>query len=101
MSGAPRARDFRHGRINQKNCVERPERNCQSSTINSAATGSPGVAAHTVKKISGFKVCYGPIRAKDLTAYLDSGMKVTPDMRIMTFPLKTERCLFPSSSSPR
>jgi acetyl-CoA decarbonylase/synthase complex subunit gamma len=57
--------------------------------------GAPGVAAHTVKKISGFKVCYGPIRAKDLTAYLDSGMKVTPDMRIMTFPLKDRAVLIP------
>jgi len=57
--------------------------------------GAPGVAAHTVKKISGFKVCYGPIRAKDLTAYLDSGMKVTPEMRIMTFPLKDRAVLIP------
>ena len=57
--------------------------------------GAPGVAAHTVKKISGFKVCYGPIRAKDLTAYLDSGMKVTPEMRIMTFPLKERAVLIP------
>jgi hypothetical protein len=57
--------------------------------------GAPGVAAHTVKKISGFKVCYGPIRAKDLTAYLDSGMKVTSDMRIMTFPLKERAVLIP------
>ena len=57
--------------------------------------GASGVAAHTVKKISGFKVCYGPIRAKDLTAYFDSGMKVTPDMRIMTFPLKDRAVLIP------
>jgi len=57
--------------------------------------GAPGVAAHTVKKISGFKVCYGPIRAKDLTAYLDSGMKVTPEMRIITFPLKDRAVLIP------
>jgi acetyl-CoA decarbonylase/synthase complex subunit gamma len=48
-----------------------------------------------VKKISGFKVCYGPIRAKDLKAYLDSGMKVTPEMRIMTFPLKDRAVLIP------
>src|SRR5664280_605692 len=57
--------------------------------------GAPGVAAHTVKKISGFKVCYGPIRAKDLTAYIDSGMKVTPEMRTMTFPLKDRAVLIP------
>jgi acetyl-CoA decarbonylase/synthase complex subunit gamma len=53
------------------------------------------VAAHTVKKFSSFKVCYGPIRAKDLTAYIDSGMKVTPEMRTMTFPLKDRAVLIP------
>jgi len=57
--------------------------------------GAPGVAAHIVKKISGFKVCYGPVRAKDLTTYLDSGMKVTPEMRIITFPLKDRAVLIP------
>ena len=57
--------------------------------------GAPGVAAHTVKKISGFKVYYGPIRAKDLPAYLDSGWKATPAMRIMTFPLKDRAVLIP------
>ena len=57
--------------------------------------GAPGVAAHTVKKISGFKIYYGPIRAKDLPAYLDSAMKTTPAMRIMTFPLKERAVLIP------
>ncbi len=57
--------------------------------------GAPGVAAHTVKKISGFKVFYGPVRAEDLPVYLDSGMKVTPEMRIMTFPLKDRAVLIP------
>jgi hypothetical protein len=57
--------------------------------------GAPGVAAHTVKKISGFKVHYGPVRAKDLPAYLDSGWKTTPAMRVMTFPLKDRAVLIP------
>lgn len=57
--------------------------------------GAPGVAAHTVKKISGFRVYYGPVRAKDLPAYLDSGWKTTPEMRIMTFPLKDRAVLIP------
>jgi hypothetical protein len=57
--------------------------------------GAPGVAAHTVKKISGFKVYYGPIRAEDLPAYLDSDRKVTPEMRIITFPLKDRAVLIP------
>ncbi len=57
--------------------------------------GAPGVAAHTVKKISGFKVYYGPIRAEDLPAYLDSGRKTSPAMRIITFPLKDRAVLIP------
>jgi acetyl-CoA decarbonylase/synthase complex subunit gamma len=57
--------------------------------------GAPGVAAHTVKKFSGFKVYYGPVRAKDLPAYLDSGMKTTPAMRIVTFPLADRAVLIP------
>jgi acetyl-CoA decarbonylase/synthase complex subunit gamma len=53
------------------------------------------VAAHIVKNISGFKVYYGPIRAKDLSAYLDAGMKATPKMRVMTFPLIDRAVLIP------
>jgi acetyl-CoA decarbonylase/synthase complex subunit gamma len=45
----------------------------------------PGVAAHQVKKLSGFKVTYGPIRSKDLPAFLDAGLKATPEMRLKTF----------------
>jgi hypothetical protein len=45
----------------------------------------PGVSAHQVQKLSGFKVIYGPIRAKDLGAFLDSGLRATPEMRRKTF----------------
>ena len=47
--------------------------------------GGPGVSAHQVKKASGFKVIYGPIRAVDLPAFLDAGLKATPDMRMKSF----------------
>lgn len=57
--------------------------------------GAPGVAAHEVRRASGFKVHYGPIRAKDLPLYLESGLKTTPAMRIMTFPLKDRAVLIP------
>jgi CO dehydrogenase/acetyl-CoA synthase delta subunit len=57
--------------------------------------GAPGVAAHMVKKLSGFKVHYGPICAKDLPAYLDAGMKATPEMRRKAFPLKERAVLIP------
>lgn len=57
--------------------------------------GAPGVAAHKVKQVSGFKVYYGPIRAKDVAAYLDAGLKATSEMRIMIFPLKERIVLIP------
>ena len=57
--------------------------------------GAPGVAAHEVKRLSGFKVYYGPVRAKDLSAYLDSGWKATPAMRTVDFPLKERAVLIP------
>jgi len=55
----------------------------------------PGVAAHEVKKLSGFKVIYGPVRAGDLPAFLDQGMKATPGMRIKTFTIWERIVLIP------
>jgi len=57
--------------------------------------GAPGVSAHLVKHLSGFTVHYGPIMAKDLPAYLDAGMKATPEMRRKTFLLKERVALIP------
>jgi acetyl-CoA decarbonylase/synthase complex subunit gamma len=57
--------------------------------------GAPGVAAHKVAKLSGFKVQYGPIRAEDLPSYLDTGSQATEQMRLMTFPLKERAVLIP------
>lgn len=56
---------------------------------------APGVAAHEVKRLSGFKVIYGPIRAEDLPAFLDAGLKATPEMRVKTFPLQERAGLIP------
>jgi hypothetical protein len=55
----------------------------------------PGVAPHLVKKLSGFKVIYGPIRAEDLPAFLASGMNTTPEMRLKTFTLRERAVLIP------
>lgn len=56
---------------------------------------APGVAAHDVRKLSGFKVIYGPIRAKDIPAFLDAGFKATLEMRVKTFPLRERVVLIP------
>jgi acetyl-CoA decarbonylase/synthase complex subunit gamma len=55
----------------------------------------PGVAAHQVQKLSGFKVIYGPIRAKDLGAFLDAGQKASPEMRRKTFTAMERTVLAP------
>jgi acetyl-CoA decarbonylase/synthase complex subunit gamma len=57
--------------------------------------GAPGVAAHQVKKLSGFKVHYGPIRAADLPAFLDSGLKAAPEMRRKSFGIWERLILVP------
>ena len=57
--------------------------------------GAPGVAAHVVKKLAGFTVHYGPIRAKDLGKFLDDGMVATPAMRLKTFTLSERAVLIP------
>jgi len=57
--------------------------------------GAPGVAAHLVKKQSGFKVIYGPILAKDLPAFLEAGKKATPEMRLKSFPAWERAVLIP------
>lgn len=57
--------------------------------------GAPGVAAHQVRKSTGFRVRYGPIRAADLPEYLHGGLKATPEMRRVQFPLKDRLVLTP------
>jgi len=57
--------------------------------------GAPGVAAHQVKKESGFKVIYGPIMARDLPAFIAAGKEASPEMRRKTFPLGERIVLIP------
>ncbi|MFB3905741.1 MAG: mercury methylation corrinoid protein HgcA [Acidobacteriota bacterium] len=56
--------------------------------------GAPGVAAHVVRKRTGFLVEYGPIRAADLPEYLKTH-EATPDMRQVRFPLRDRLVLIP------
>ena len=57
--------------------------------------GAPGVAAHEVKRQSGFRVVYGPVLAGDLPAFLAAGMKATPEMRRVRFPLGDRAAVIP------
>ena len=56
--------------------------------------GAPGVAAHEVKKRTGFWVEYGPVRAADLPEYLKT-RKATPEMRKVKFSLRDRLVLIP------
>lgn len=56
--------------------------------------GAPGVAAHQVRRSTGFSVSYGPIRASDLKEYMHAG-KATPEMRRVTFPWRDRAVLTP------
>ncbi len=54
-----------------------------------------GVAAHEVKKMTGFSVLYGPVKAGDIPSFLESGLKATPAMRRVTFTLADRLKLIP------
>jgi hypothetical protein len=47
--------------------------------------GATGVAAHEVKRLTGFQVRYGPVLARDVPAYLAAGQVATPAMRRVPF----------------
>lgn len=56
--------------------------------------GAPGISAHEVQRRSGFKVEYGPVRARDLPEYIRAG-KATPEMRTVEFPVSDRIVLAP------
>jgi len=63
--------------------------------------GAPGVAAHLVKKETGFRVVYGPVYAKDIRRFLADGMKVLdPEMRRVRFTLADRLVLLPMEIIP-
>lgn len=57
--------------------------------------GAPGVAAHEVAKATGFRVVYGPVRAKDIPAFLAAGMKKNDAMRRVEFRLADRLAVAP------
>ncbi len=57
--------------------------------------GAPGVSAHEVTKQTGFSAVYGPVRAKDIKTFLDSGFKATDEMRTVKFTIWDRMVLTP------
>ena len=62
--------------------------------------GAPGVAAHEIKRRTGFKVIYGPILAADLPEFLDNNRNASPRMRSKKFPLGERLALIPMELVP-
>ncbi|MCE5201399.1 MAG: hypothetical protein LLF78_02640 [Synergistaceae bacterium] len=57
--------------------------------------GATGVSAHEVRKRSGFKVIYGPVRSEDIPYFLDNAMTVKQSMRKVRFSLLDRLVLTP------
>jgi len=54
-----------------------------------------GVAAHKVKELSGFRINFGPVLAKDIKPFIEAGYKATAEMRRVRFPMKERAKLIP------
>jgi hypothetical protein len=57
--------------------------------------GAVGISALQVKKESGFKVIWGPVRSKDIAAFLRNEMKADKKMREVTFTIAERILLVP------
>lgn len=57
--------------------------------------GAPGISAHEVFKQSGFRTIYGPVRASDVKAFIENGMKADQEMRTMQFTMIDRLVLTP------
>lgn len=63
--------------------------------------GAPGVAAHEVRRRTGFRVVYGPVRAADIPEFLSLGMKATEQMRAVRFTFMDRLVLVPMELLPK
>ena len=57
--------------------------------------GAPGASAPEIARRTGFRVVFGPVRAADLKAFLDAGMKAAPGMRRVRFSFRDRLVLVP------
>jgi hypothetical protein len=57
--------------------------------------GAPGISAHEVAKHSGFKVVFGPVRARDVKVFIATGLKADREMRTVNFPFIDRLVLTP------
>jgi len=62
--------------------------------------GAVGVSAGTVQKKTGFRVSFGPVRAKDIPAYVSSSYKKTTEMSLTKFSVLDRLVLTPMEINP-
>jgi hypothetical protein len=57
---------------------------------------APGVSAESVARLSGFAVRFGPVRSRDIPAYLARGSEAGADMRAVRFGARERAVLVPA-----
>jgi hypothetical protein len=62
--------------------------------------GASGVSGFEITKQTGFSVEFGPVRAKDIKAFLQAGNKATDEMRTVKFTLRDRLILTPIEIVP-
>jgi len=62
--------------------------------------GAPGINAHTVRQMTGFRVHYGPVYARDIREFINAGYKATPTMRTVRFNMADRLVLTPMEIYP-
>lgn len=62
--------------------------------------GAPGVAAHEVKRQTGFRVIYGPVEASGIKSFVEAGYRASPEMRKVGFGIVDRMVLTPMEIRP-
>jgi len=57
--------------------------------------GAPGVNSGEVRKATGFRISYGPVRAEDIRQYIENGYKADEEMRLVRFNIIDRGVLIP------
>lgn len=78
----------------------RIQEHASTQTIIVPQLGAPGIRATEVAEQTGFKVVFGPVRAKDLLPFLNAGQVATATMRQVNFPLIDRLVLVPMELIP-
>lgn len=57
--------------------------------------GSTSMEPHLIRKYTGFRVVYGPVRSQDVEPFIEGNLQATEDMRRVRFTLKDRLILTP------